>query len=129
MAVDKKLLEYCETVRQKEIVESWIKHNGNCRSASKSLGINKGGVQKTIKRIKANAAKKGYAPEFDLKHPVADPFIVHGTSTLYNKDGEVTSQWVKTTIDNSKYKDILAKLINEYSQTIPKYEPSKRKNQ
>jgi hypothetical protein len=57
----------------------------------------------------------GYAPEQDMTHPAASPFVVKGTSTLYDAEGNVSQQWVKTKLDESQameaVKDFIASLV------------------
>ncbi|MDE3023406.1 MAG: hypothetical protein KGI54_16410, partial [Pseudomonadota bacterium] len=42
------------------------------------------------------AAQQGYAPEFDLIHPVPDGMTSRGTSIKYGEDGEIKEYWNKT---------------------------------
>ena len=108
--LDTNLVSFCETDRQKEIIESVIKY-GSTKAASEVLDINQRWIQRTIQNIKKRAALKGYSPKHDMTKTCPDPFIVKGVSTLYNKEGEVSAQWVKTTIDQEKLAEYLQGII------------------
>lgn len=85
------LLQFCDTQRQEEIINA-IVSEGSQRKAAKALGINSRRISDALKRIRRNAAVKGYSPEHDMNHVVPDSFLVKGTSTLYDKDGNVSMQ-------------------------------------
>lgn len=91
------LLEFCETDRQREIIE--LRSNGlSVRQVSEKIGIAERNVQQVCSRVKTYAAKRGYAPKHDMVHTVPDNYTVKGTSTLY-KDGAPVMQWVKSQQD------------------------------
>jgi len=100
MEVDEQLLEYA-TPRQAELIRAWAEH-GSTRKAAKALGLNSTLFSQAYERVKAKAALKGYAPNFDMLKRVPEPFVVKGTSTLYGKDGEQKLQWVKTKLDDEQ---------------------------
>jgi len=107
--LDKNLISFCETERQKEIFEC-VARLRSAKLASAELNCNKRWVERTICNIKRRAALKGYSPEHDMTKVCPDPYIVKGVSTLYDKEGKPVSQWVKTTIDEDK--------LNEYIEGI-----------
>lgn len=108
--LDKNLVSFCETDRQREIIESVIKH-GSTKVAAEILNTPQRWIQKTIQNVKRRAALKGYSPNHDMTKTCPDPFVVKGTSTLYNKDGEISAQWVKTAIDEEKLGEYLQSVI------------------
>lgn len=108
--IDKNLVSFCETDRQKEIIESVIKH-GSIRAASEVLETDKRWIERTIQNVKKRAALKGYSPDHDMEKTCPDPFVVKGVSTLYDKEGQVAAQWVKTTIDQEKLAEYLQGII------------------
>lgn len=83
------------TPRQIELLDA-IKKTGGLRAAAKALGIGPRNMFYLLTRLKKAAAKQGYAPENDMTKPVPEGFTVKGVSTLYNADGQVTAQWVKS---------------------------------
>lgn len=59
-------------------------------------------------------ARKGWSPDHDMKKTVPDGFHVRGISTLYNADGEISAQWVKSAID----KDHALQALMDAVQTL-----------
>ncbi len=89
-------LEFCDTPRQKEIVERVIKI-GHVQKASKSLGINERSLYATLANIKKKMTAVGKGEHFIAENNLKDTGLgVKATSTAYNKDGEAVLQWVKT---------------------------------
>lgn len=94
---DRKLSAFA-TTRQQELLEAVEKYGG-VRKAAKALGISHTTIVGAVKGLKERAARQGWAPEYDLTHPVAPGQLLRGTSTLY-KDGAPVIQWVKTSADS-----------------------------
>lgn len=92
------LLEFCETDRQREIIE--LRMQGlSVRQISEIVGIAGRNVQSACSRVRAAAARQGYSPEHDMHHTVPKGFSVKGVSTYYNDEGVPTGQWVKSQAD------------------------------
>jgi hypothetical protein len=89
------LLEFCNSESQKTKVELYHKL-GSMRAVATQLGINQSNVSSTLRMLKRKSAQSGIAPEADMTHQAAEGFNVKGTSTLYDEDGNVKVQWVKT---------------------------------
>lgn len=115
--LDKKLVSFCDTQRQKEIIECALEGNSYSQIAD-IFKINKRSVERIIKRIKDHAAVKGYSPQHDMIHECPDPFITKGVSTLYDKEGEIAAQWVKTVIDQDKLNDYVKATVESALETI-----------
>lgn len=124
--IDPQLIDYCETERQKEILNAVIKHNGT-RGASEELDINQRSVRRAVLLVKQRAALKGWAPKHDMTKTCPDPYLVKGVSTLYDKEGKPVAQWVKTSLDEEKLNQYLegiveASLAEIKPIRIPKYQ-------
>lgn len=115
----KDLIEYCQTDRQREIINAVIEH-GSQRKAAAALGVNKGSVDKAVNRVKAAAAKKGYSPDHDMIHTVPDGYKVKGVSTMYKPDGSIAAQWVKSSLDEQVQAEIMRAAIEAMSEEIPR---------
>ena len=87
-AVTRKQTELLDTLRRYDSVDD----------AAEATGRKVRGLYAMIKRLRDEAAVRGVAPEFDMQHQAADPFLVNGTSTLYDDEGQVKIQWVKTAL-------------------------------
>lgn len=88
-------LETFANPRQLEYIDA-IRKNGGITAAAKALNVGQSTISESIDRLKKSAALRGYAPEHDLKKPVANGQYLRGASTLYDKDGNLKLQWVKS---------------------------------
>lgn len=120
--IDPALREYA-TDTQKRYVDALIEHGG-IRAAARALGVGKSAVQDSLSRLKNAAAARGYAPEFDLTHPVAPGQMLKGTSTLY-KDGQPVMQWVKTRADAAQLEIFMRSAAEAMSEELPRAKPIK----
>lgn len=79
-----------------------------------------------------HAAIHGFSPEHGMTHTVPEPFLVKGVSTYYNADGEVSGQWVKSTLDQSKVeqmvRDFVEVVTSEAKGISPAVAPPKSTN-
>ncbi len=109
MAIDQKLLEYA-TERQKECLRLVDEH-GSIRAAARAAGVNESTLRTPLTALKAKAAMHGYHPDSDMTRPVPAPYVVKGTSTLYNKEGTISAQWVKTKLDETKAREAVEEWV------------------
>jgi len=91
--VDPKLYEFATPV-EREHLDCMIFH-GSARKAAEALGLSKDAVSKAYRRVKARAAKQGYAPESGIDHPVAEGFELRGYSH-FTKTALGEPIWLKT---------------------------------
>jgi hypothetical protein len=120
--IDPKLIEFA-TVRQVEYIQA-IEQSGSMRAAARALGVAKNAVQEAMNRLKATASARGYAPEYDLQHPVAPGQMLKGTSTLY-KDGAPVLQWVKTRADAAQLEEMMRAAAAAMAEELPRAKPVK----
>lgn len=119
---DQNLKKYA-TPRQLEILEAIEKH-GSQGKAAKALGIVRGTLFKALQSVKRRAAKAGYSPEHDMTHTVPDGFLVKGVSTMYDKNGAIKAQWVKSGIDRERQEAILREAFESMAETLPRVDPT-----
>lgn len=93
-----------------------LREHGSVRKAAKALGIS----PRNLFARKARWVKRGFAPEFDLTHPVADGQKLKGASTLYREDGTVAAQWVKSTADEERLKALLSAAFDGLACDLPR---------
>jgi hypothetical protein len=91
-------LKQFATERQWELYEACFKH-GSVLSATKHLGMDNSLAYRQLKGMFTRAARRGYAPEFDLTHPTAPGMVSRGTSVRYDGDGQVQQYWNKTKVE------------------------------
>jgi hypothetical protein len=94
------LLPYASPAQARHL-QALMEH-GTQRGAAEALGMNQSAFAQTMARVRANAAMRGYAPAHDMTRTVPEGFTVRGTSTLYNAEGGITAQWVKTRQDDEQ---------------------------
>ena len=118
------LLDHTTTDRQRVIVNAVI-INGSHRKAAKTLNIAPQNIDTLIKRLKAKAARQGSSPEHDMSHSVPEGFNVKGVSTLYNAEGGITAQWVKSQQDAEQQEALMRAVVVSMAESIPKASPVK----
>jgi len=123
MNIDHNLLEFCNTDKQKTYLTEYLEH-GSYSSAANQLGVDESTVRKAVERVKQIAIDRGYAPEYDMTNPAPEGFIVKGTSTYYDKDGNKVGQWVKTSKEYQDFEKRVRAALAGLSDNIPKATPS-----
>lgn len=109
--------------RQQEIIKAYNEHKST-RKAGKALGISKTAVANAVTRaIKSVAPLRGYSPDHDMIHATPPTHIVKGTSTLYDKDGELRLQWVKTKLSDEHLEQMLEAYAKEVSESVKRVKP------
>lgn len=116
-----KALEPYATPRQLEYIEA-IRNNGSNRKAAEELGINRTSIDRSLQSLKVKAAIHGWAPGYDLTHPVAPGQKLKGASTLY-KDGQAVLQWVKSTADEEAQKKAFEEALEALAEDLPRLAP------
>jgi hypothetical protein len=125
-----KLKQFALNDAQLQKIEAVIEHGSN-RAAAKALKLAPSSVDNTIQSIRRRAARLGYSPDHDMTRPVPDGFSVSGVSTMYDADGNVRAQWVKS----KQERDLLLKatmeaaisIFSEHDMKVPKIATPKTK--
>jgi hypothetical protein len=112
------------TPRQIEYID-FINEHKNVAEAARHFDVTRSTINNSMRGLMEKAAKQGYAPMFDMVHPVPDMFKVKGVSTLYDKDGNKSAQWVKSTLDESKAIEAMKAAIEGLKDDIPRAIQSK----
>ena len=94
---------------------------GRIATAARALGMSRRALQHRVKSL----GRRGWAPEYDYKHPVPDGFVARGISTYYDKDGQPTQQWVKSGLDEARQAELLRHAIEAMVSDLPKLAPRK----
>lgn len=93
-----------------------IQEHGSNSKAAKALGIARQNVDRRAKRL----ALRGYAPSHDMTRTVPEGFTVKGVSTLYDKDGQIAAQWVKSRQDEEQARLMLEAAMAGMVADLPK---------
>jgi hypothetical protein len=120
--IDPRLEEFA-TETQKNYIKA-IKEHGTARKAGRALGVANDAVSKSMRALVRQAAAKGYSPAHDMTRPAPVGFAVKGTSTLYDADGKVSAQWVKTNRDQEQTEELLREFVQSLCQDIKPLAPS-----
>ena len=121
--IDPQYTEFA-TPRQAEYLMA-VNEEGSYKAAARKLGVAYSTIRESIQGLKNRAAKSGYSPEHDYTHVVPDGYMVKGVSTYYDKEGGVASQWVKSSVDADRQREILEAAYAAISQDIPREPPNK----
>ena len=100
-----------------------IEEHGSGGKASQATGYSKSFINRCLQEVKKKAARQGYDPDHDLTHPVPDGLMLKGVSTLYNKDGDLTAQWVKSEADKQRQEELIRESIDAMMVDLPKLPP------
>lgn len=123
---DEQFLKYASP-RQIEIIEA-VNTTGGIRAAARSLGVDHACVIRALQRVKRKAAKQGYAPDHDMTRTTPDGYMVKGVSSYYNREGELTGQWVKTSTDQQRMQELLAGFLDGLKEEfVSNHKPKKAK--
>lgn len=121
--VDPALHQFATELQLKYI--ELINEFGGYSSAARKLGINPDAVRNAMRRLKTKAAMRGYSPEHDMTKMVPAPYLIKGTSTNYDSEGNITSQWVKTKADESYRMQMILDAIEDATNPIERLPPIK----
>lgn len=95
-----------------------VLETGSFRAAARKQGVNHDNVRRVIGRLRKRAARLGHAPECDLTKVVPEGFHLKGASTLYDADGTVRLQWVKSQVDQEAQLDRLFEAAEKACDSI-----------
>lgn len=97
---------------------------GGIRPAARKLDVHPSTITGARAAVLKKAAQHGYSPDHDMIHPVPDGFKLKGTSTLYDAiTGEQKLQWVKTTADWERQRQIVMEMAEALAVDLPRCEP------
>jgi hypothetical protein len=117
------LKEFATTDAHLERMDA-LTSSGNPSAAAKKLGISRTSMRQTIAVLERRAALQGFSPDHDMTHQVPDGFTTRGVSTLYNADGKVTSQWVKSVADKEAQYKAFETAVNVMCEDIKPRKPT-----
>ncbi len=103
---DEQIIEAVETARtQKE--------------AAEALGIHRRTLERRLEKLRL----RGYDPKHDMVHVAAEGFSVAGTSTLYDAEGNIKQQWVKTRQDSDAVQKLIEAMLEGINDEIRRAKP------
>lgn len=117
--IDPRLKEWA-TPKQAEYLDAANEH-GSARKAAAKLGVSRNSIDQALRAVKKKAALAGYSPEHRMVHAVPSPFMVKGVSTMYDQDGNVRAQWVKSRLDGEQLEAAILAAVDALKEDIPRY--------
>lgn len=121
--IDERLIDWA-TPRQAEYIAAINKHHSYGRAA-KELKVSRQALHGGIDSLKRSAARRGYAPEADMRKATVEPFVVKGTSTLYDEFGNPKLQWVKTKLDDAMLERAVRAAVEALAESVPRAKPAR----
>lgn len=120
------LLKHCNTERQKEIFLHLATHL-NKKKTQKELLINKDNLNRMIRLVKKIRSSREINSPNSAKTILPLGFSAKGLSNYYNKDGELSGQWIKMGRDAEEQVDaveqavesIIARLEGKAKTSLP----------
>lgn len=119
--IDPRLAQWASPVQLRYLKA--VAEHGSGGKAAIALGVTKNAVNEALLRLRKLAASKGYSPPHGMTNPAPDPFFVSKVSTLRNRDGEITAQWVQQKPDDLQRKEMLEAALEAACQSLPRLAP------
>jgi hypothetical protein len=116
--IDPKLKEYATDIQVRRI--DLLNEHKSYAKVGKLEKVDRNAIKRSISGLKSRAAKQGYSPEHDMSHTVPDGFQVKGVSTYYNADGKPSAQWVKSSADDVRRKELMEEAFAAMADDLPR---------
>ena len=116
------LLDFCNTERQRQIVELHKQGLGYTK-IGEQVGCSRYAVRDSLQSVKARAATQGWSPQHDMVHTVPIGFNIKGISTYYSEDGKPVGQWVKSVADKEAQFQMMIERIELACEGITPWKP------
>lgn len=117
------LLPYA-TPRQAELLLA-RKKTTSWANACDAVGFDHGNANKSLTGLQRRAARSGWSPKHDMTRTVPEGFQVSGVSTLYDQDGQLRAQWVKSKTLREEQNEILLERIESACSGVKPFKPTK----
>ena len=95
------LKDFCRSEGQRAVLVA-LKEHTTWRAAAKAMGLPENTLRCRYDRIRKNAIRRGWSPEHGYTKPQPPGFGVSGVSTQYDAEGNIRSQWVKSSADKAQ---------------------------
>lgn len=105
------------TETQRKYIDA-VNEHGSIRKAARVVGVHNAVMMRSIQAAERVAALRGYSPAHDMRHTVPAPFVVRGTSTLYDEVGKPRMQWVKTRLDDDKLEQVVRESVAALTEEV-----------
>lgn len=110
------------TETQRKYIDA-VNEHGSIRKAARVVGVHNAVMMRAIHAAERVAALRGYSPQHDMTRTVPAPFVVRGTSTLYDEAGKPRLQWVKTRLDDDKLEQVIRETVAALTEEVKRKAP------
>jgi len=104
--------EYCNSKQQEELV-NYLAQGYTPKEAAKHFNREKTHIYRSLRAIKKRMALVGDGGHYVSEKTLPQGFNIKGTSTLYDEDGNIKIQWVKTDREATDKLQMLQEAVNE----------------
>ncbi len=111
------LLPFCESDAQRGHIQSLIEH-GSIRKAARATGRAHRRIEEAVSRVRKAAARRGFSPVHGMTRPVPDSHVAKGVSTLYDADGVIRAQWVKSALKPDEQIAALREAVEAVAESV-----------
>lgn len=118
--IESEFEKWATSEAQRRCLHAWEECGRSSDKAARQLKVSGGTVRNAISKIKLRAAAQGYSPDHDYRHAVPDGFLAKGVSSLYDGEGNLKSQWVKSVADNERQNEILREAFEAMADELPR---------
>lgn len=116
--IDPKMKEFATEIQARRI--DLLNKLGSITAVAKWEGVDRKAIKNCIDSVKKKAAQQGYSPEHDMTRVVPDGFKVKGVSTYYNAEGNPSGQWVKSSADEERRKELIKAAFDAMADDLPR---------
>jgi hypothetical protein len=111
-----------DSISEADFVAALDEFKGNKSRVANKLGMNLRSVQRRVERMIA----RGYAPDYGMTKAVPPGYSVGGVSTLYDDEGNIKIQWVKSKADETqKAEAVMREVFDALKDQLPRAKPVK----
>lgn len=114
-----RLLEFCNTPKQEELIKAIDACHGNVAGAAKMLGLTGAttNYQRTFRQVQERAAKGGYAPGH-FNDGVAPGYAMGKVTVHRGKDGEIKNTWERQSPEAVDLERQLREFVEELCEPL-----------
>lgn len=125
---DYELLRPYATETQLKYIDA-IKKHGSQSKAARGLNVNPRSLSISLKRLRDEAARRGYSPEYGINNPLPENQYLKGTSRLVDQEGNTVLTWYKSSEDKERQEELLKEAVKALCETIKPLKPVKAPRQ
>jgi biotin operon repressor len=97
-----------------------LKENGwNQRAAARSLKMNRSSVTERVQKMRKKGIEIPALTPCREQAPAPEGYLVKGTSTLLDSQGNTVVQWIKTRVDDDKFRAMVEAACRAAAGSVP----------